>query len=277
MAEPSFISAGGVRFAYLEEGQGPLVLLVHGFPDTFHTWDDVRPALANAGYRAVSVNTRGYWPTDVPSDERYDAETLGGDILALIDAFGAAPAIVVGHDWGASAAYSAATLGGPDKVRFLATVAIPHPGSLKPLPRLIWAGRHFFTFRFKSGERKAQANDFALIDELVQRWSPTWDLPPGATDAAKEAFRKPGCLSAALGYYRAQTLAPPPSHRKRVRVPSVVFSGSDDPGVLLVDYERSRSWYESDFDIVQMPGGHFMHREHPERFVEELLRALPAP
>ncbi len=77
MSEPKFVDAGGLRFAYLEEGKGPLVLLVHGFPDTYRTWDAVRRALARAGYRAVSPNTRGYWPTAIPDDARYDAETRG--------------------------------------------------------------------------------------------------------------------------------------------------------------------------------------------------------
>src|SRR5262245_21138100 len=98
MADVLYVSANGVRFAYFEEGRGPLVLLVHGFPDTAHTWDDVRPALAKRGYRAVSVFTRGYWPTEVPADGRYDAETLGRDLLALIEALGETSAIVVGHD-----------------------------------------------------------------------------------------------------------------------------------------------------------------------------------
>ncbi|HEY8086236.1 MAG TPA: alpha/beta fold hydrolase, partial [Polyangiaceae bacterium] len=127
---PFFLEANGVRFAYLEEGQGPLVLLVHGFPDTAHGWDAVRPAIAAAGYRVVSPFTRGYAPSAIPADGAYDTETLGRDVLALIDAFGENRAIVVGHDWGASAAYAAATLA-PDRVSLLVTVAIPHPASLR--------------------------------------------------------------------------------------------------------------------------------------------------
>src|SRR5438132_1374716 len=97
-----YLDANGLRFAYLEEGRGPLVVLIHGFPDTAHTWDEVRPALAGAGYRAVSPYTRGYFPSTVPSDGRYDVETLGRDVIAWIDALGERQAIVVGHDWGAT-------------------------------------------------------------------------------------------------------------------------------------------------------------------------------
>src|SRR5947209_9869516 len=110
MPDVNYIEANGLRFAYFEEGQGPLVLLLHGFPDTAHTWDEVRPALAGAGYRAVSPFMRGYFPTAIPADGKYDSETLGRDALALIEALGEKQAVVVGHDWGASAAYAAAAL-----------------------------------------------------------------------------------------------------------------------------------------------------------------------
>src|SRR5580704_11780688 len=94
-----FVDANGLKFAYLEEGTGPLVLLLHGFPDTAHTWDDLRPQLAAAGFRAVSPFTRGYHPTGVP-DRDATQETLARDALALIEALGESSAVVVGHDWG---------------------------------------------------------------------------------------------------------------------------------------------------------------------------------
>src|SRR6202161_4476444 len=122
MADPiNFIDANGLRFAYLEEGSGPLVLLLHGFPDTAHTWDDLRPRIAAKGYRAVSPYMRGYQPTAIPARDA-DQETLARDPLALIDALGASEAVVIGHDWGASAAYGAAALG-PDRVKKLFVLA----------------------------------------------------------------------------------------------------------------------------------------------------------
>jgi pimeloyl-ACP methyl ester carboxylesterase len=267
------LTANGVRFAYLEEGSGPLVLLIHGFPDTARTWDEVRPALARLGFRAVSPYTRGYFPTEVPADGRYDAETLGRDVLAWIDALGEQSAIVVGHDWGASAAYAAATLE-PARVRFLVTVAIPHPASLRPTPRIVWGARHMIRFQRKNAEAMVRANDFAYIDELLRRWSPAWNVPAGETEPVKEAFRRPESLSAALGYYRAIRLSPPPSLRKRISVPSAVFSGTDDGILDANDYERARRFYSGPYEIVRMPGGHFMHREHPARFIDELSRIL---
>jgi pimeloyl-ACP methyl ester carboxylesterase len=268
------LEANGLRFAYLEEGQGPLVVLVHGFPDTPHTWDAVRPALAREGYRAVSPYTRGYDPTDVPADGRSDLESLGRDVLAWIDALGESSAIVVGHDWGASAAYAAATLA-PERVRFLVTVAIPHPLSIRPTPRLLWGGRHMIAFQRRTAEAAVRANDFALVDELVGRWSPAWKVPAGETDPVKAVFRKPESLTAALGYYRALGFTLPSALRRRITVPSAVFSGENDGALRLSDYERARRFYAAPHEIVHMPGGHFLHREHPERFIAELVRLLP--
>jgi pimeloyl-ACP methyl ester carboxylesterase len=272
---PSFVVANGVRFAFFEEGRGPLVLLVHGFPDTAHTWDAVRPAVAAAGFRAVSPFQRGYAPTAIPADGAYDSDTLGRDVLALIEALGERRAIVVGHDWGASAAYSAATMG-PERLVKLVTVGIPYPPSIRPTPRLLWAVRHFFTLPRRGAAERVRANDFAHVDELVRRWSPAWNVPPGETDAVKAAFREPGSLDAALGYYRALRLRPPPSQRSRIRVPTVSFAGMHD-NVATEAYDRAASWFTGGYEVVRVPGGHFMHREHPEPFIRELLRVLGAP
>src|SRR3954467_1367928 len=116
--EPAFIEANGVKFAYLEQGKGPLVLLVHGFPDTAYSWDRVMPAVAELGFRVVAPFTRGYWPTEAKGP--YDGDTLAADLLALIEALGEEKAILVGHDFGASASYAAAGLR-PDRGRMLIT------------------------------------------------------------------------------------------------------------------------------------------------------------
>lgn len=269
-AEPSYVTANGLRFAYYSDGEGPLVIMVHGFPDTAHTWDEIRPAVAKAGYRCVTPFQRGYAPTEIPRGP-FDTVTLGRDMLALIDALGAEKAILVGHDWGASASYAAATLA-PEKVELLVTLAIPHPASIKPSLGLVWAARHFVRLNLPGAAKRLRATDFAYIDELVQRWSPTWRVPPGETDAVKEAFRKEGCIEAAIGYY-ASAGKNPRELRKRMKVPTVSFAGLDDI-VAPEMYDAATSWFTAGYRVVRMPGGHFMHREHPERFTEELLAAI---
>lgn len=272
---PQTVVANGLRFAYLAQGSGPLVLLLHGFPDTPQTWDEVRPALAAAGYRAVSPYMRGYFPSEIPQPPAYDSATLGRDVLGLITALGEERAIVVGHDWGASAAYAAASLS-PERVALLCTLAIPHPASIKPSLRLLWQVRHFFVLRKRQAADRLRAANLAYIDELVQRWSPKWRVPPGETAAVKAAFSEPGCLEAALGYYRAMTPLLPAALRGKLTVPAVSFAGTDDlfPPA---GFDRAAPWFAGGYRVVRMPGGHFMHREHPARFIKELLAALAAP
>jgi pimeloyl-ACP methyl ester carboxylesterase len=267
------VDANGVSFACLSEGSGPLVLLLHGFPDTAHTWNGVMPELARAGYRGVAPFMRGYHPTQIPGDGRYDVDTLGLDALALIDALGGAPAVVVGHDWGASAAFSAAAQG-PDRVRLLVTLAIPHPASVRPTPRLAWHMRHVLGLRRKRAGAKLRAHDFAYVDELWRRWSPAWrDIPESETAHVKQSLGEPGSAEAAAAYYA--TLGPrlPASHRKRITVPSVAFAGEHDI-IAPRMFEKARHWYTSSYEVVQVPGGHFLHREHPQEFTTELLRVL---
>src|SRR6478609_1494587 len=179
-----FVQANGLRFACLIEGQGPLVLAAHGFPDTAHSWDAVRPAIAALGFRVVTPFMRGYAPTEIPSKPDYDSDTLGADLLALIAALGESSAVIIGHDWGASAAYSAAGLD-PSRVRALVTIGIPHPASVVPTLGLAWTVRHFLTLRLPGAAGRLAANDFAEVDSLVARWSPGWAVPPGETEAVK--------------------------------------------------------------------------------------------
>lgn len=267
------ITANGLKFAYLERGTGPLVLLVHGFPDTAHTWDRTMTAVAAAGFRAVAPFTRGYAPTEVPADGKYDTDTLAADQLALISALGERAAILVGHDWGASSAYAAATTA-PEKVRLLVTLAIPHPATLRPTPRLAWTMRHFLSLRGKNAAAKLRANDFALVDELWQRWSPAWKaVPREETASVRAAFADPACLEAALGYYRQLGVRLPASLKRPLQVPTVAFAGENDH-ISPRAYEKARHMFEASYEVVQVPGGHFLHREHPDHFVPELVRVL---
>ena len=268
-----FVEANGVRFAYLEAGQGPLVLMMHGFPDTAHTWDRAMRELAEAGFRVVAPFMRGYHPTAIPADGKYDTDTLAKDVIALIEALGEKHAVVVGHDWGASAAYGAAALA-PERVKQLVIFAIPHPRSMKPTPRMVWKVRHFFTLRRKNAAARTAANDFAFVDELVTRWSPAWkSIPPEETKHVKEAFRQPGSLEAAVAYYRTISLRLPQSHKPNINVPTVAFAGEHDI-VHPRAYEKARHCFTASYEVVQVPGGHFMHREHPDHVIGELVRVV---
>ena len=108
--EQGRVTANGVDFGYLSCGDGPLALCLHGFPDSAHTWRDLLPALAGAGFRAIAPFMRGYAPTSVPTDGRYQSGVLAQDALALHDVLGADDrAVIIGHDHGAIAAHGAAS------------------------------------------------------------------------------------------------------------------------------------------------------------------------
>jgi pimeloyl-ACP methyl ester carboxylesterase len=273
--EPRFVDANGLRFAYLEQGSGPLVLLLHGFPDTAYTWDRTMAELAKAGYRAVAPFMRGYHPTAIPADGKYDIETLGRDAGALIEALGEHSAIVVGHDWGSTAAYGVATLA-PERVRLLVTVAIPHPRSIKPTPGNLWRLRHFLDLRREHAPARIRKNNFADIDVLWRRWSPAWkDLPASETAPVKASLGHPGSLEAACSYYAALPALPraPALFRKNITVPAVTFAGERDL-VPTRAFEKARVCYDGPYEVVLLPGGHFMHREHPDEFTRELVRVV---
>jgi pimeloyl-ACP methyl ester carboxylesterase len=267
-----FVEANGLKFAYIEEGSGPLVLLLHGFPDTAHTWDDLRPRLAAKGYRAVSPFMRGYHPSAIP-DRDPDQETLARDPLALIEALGAPDAVVIAHDWGASAGYGAAALG-PDRVKKLFVIGIPHPAALKPSLKKLWGVRHFAAYKLPGAADRFARNDFAALPAIYRRWSPTWTPDPTEFDAVRASFSNRASLNAAFGYYRKLSPIPSASMRTRITVPVVAFAGLDDPMVTPSDYRGAARMFDGEYIIEEVRGGHFMHREHPGAFAERLLKHL---
>jgi pimeloyl-ACP methyl ester carboxylesterase len=267
-----FVDANGLKFAYLEEGTGPLVLMLHGFPDTAHTWDDLRSRIAAKGYRAVSPFMRGYHPTAIP-DRDADQETLARDALALVDALGASEAVVIGHDWGASAAYGAAALG-PERVKKLFVLAIPHPATLKPTLKKLWGVRHFAVYKLPGAPERFARNDFAALPEICRRWSPSWRPDPSEFEPVRASFSNRASLNAAFGYYRKLSPIPSASLKARITVPTVVFAGLDDPVAEPADYRGAARMFAGDYIVEEVDGGHFMHREHPDAFAERLLAHL---
>lgn len=270
--EIHFIDANGLNFAYLQEGTGPLVLMLHGFPDTAHTWDDLRPRVAATGYFVVSPFMRGYHPSAIPNRDT-DQETLARDALALIDALGAREEIIIGHDWGASVAYGAAALG-PDHVKKLFVIGSPHPAALKPSLKKLWALRHFATYKLPGAPNRFARNDFAALTALFRRWAPGWNPDPTELADVRTSLSYPASLNAAFGYCRAFSPIPTAALKARITVPTVVFAGIDDAVFDPTDYWVAAHMFDSDYTVEEVPGGHFMHREHPEAFAERLLAHL---
>jgi pimeloyl-ACP methyl ester carboxylesterase len=208
-----FVTANGVEFAYLSEGpaDGPLALCLHGFPDTAHTWRFLLPRLAEAGYHAVAPYLRGYSPSSIPADGRYDRGTLALDACALHEALGGTgDAVLIGHDWGALAAYGALAHQPARWRKGVTTAVAPIASTGDRFFGFDQLRRSFYIFFFQLpfAEHAVSRDDYAFVDRLWEEWSPGYD---GRWDAAqvKKALATPEHLSAAIGYYRAMFAAPP--------------------------------------------------------------------
>jgi pimeloyl-ACP methyl ester carboxylesterase len=204
----SEVSANGVSFALLEDGpeDAPLALCLHGYPDTAWTWRHLLPALADAGRRGVAPFMRGYAPTSVPADGRYQTGALAADANALHEALGGdGEAVLIGHDWGAAAAYGAAAHE-PRRWRRLVTLAVPPAVALAPgFTRVEQLKRSWYMFFQLTplAEHVIPLEDFAFLRALWEDWSPGYDAGEDVARVA-QALGEPANLSAALGYYRAQ-------------------------------------------------------------------------
>ena len=136
MSEPShhFVETNGIRMHYVEAGKGPLVVLCHGFPESWYSWRHQIAALAEAGFRVVAPDQRGYGQTDRPEAvDAYSVLHLAGDIVGLVNALKERSAAIVGHDWGAPVAWYSAQLR-PDLFRAIGLLSVPYipRGPMRP-------------------------------------------------------------------------------------------------------------------------------------------------
>ena len=267
-------SAGGQTFRYVDSGEGPLVLLLHGFPDLPTGWDSIRARLNEAGFRTVAPYLRGYHPATL-SGRAFGTSDQADDVALLLDALGEATAVVVGHDWGAEATYGSATKY-PDRVIKMVALGIPHPMTLKPSLGAAWAGRHFVYFKLPWAQATARLFGLRMVGRLYRRWAPSWRGPDrdGSVTAAVAAFRDERVLRGALSYYKA--LRPGhPLYRTKISVPALVVGGADEPSVLQRAYEATPRRFTATCDVRILDGaGHWPHRENEEAFVQALLAFL---
>lgn len=282
LRQPRYLQANGLEFAYLEAGSGPLVLVLHGFPDTAWSFARLAQVIAEAGYHAVVPFMRGYPPSAIPEDRDYSILALGRDVIALAEHLGEQQVQVVGHDWGAVAAYAAAALR-PDRVRRIVTAAVPHPRRffLRPSRAQLAASHYIFKFQLPAwAERTIPKNDFAWLHALAQSWSPDWAVADDYFGWVKAAFAEAPRLHAALGYYRA--LPRVFFHRdfwqvlmKPTQVPARVICGARDGCILPQSFSEMEHLFAEEFERVEMPAaGHFMHLEAPEAFAAQVTSFL---
>jgi pimeloyl-ACP methyl ester carboxylesterase len=284
------VSANGVQFHCLEEGTGPLALCLHGFPDHAPTWRFQLQALAQAGYRAVAPYMRGYAPTVAPPDGPFQTAALAQDIVGLIDALGGGPAALIGHDWGAAAAYGAAVVA-PEKIGKLVTLAVPYGGAIatafvtNPLQQCrSW---YMFFFQLPIADTAFAHDDFAMVRRFWRDWSPGFALPEDEMAALIATFRAPGTAQAALGYYRdhmqpARQRAELVDVQARLRrdtihVPTLYLHGAHDACIGPEVGTDQGVYFSAGHRRVVVDGaGHFLHREKSDAVNAEILGFLRA-
>ncbi|GAC1317964.1 MAG: alpha/beta fold hydrolase [Acidimicrobiales bacterium] len=272
------VTANGISFAALAAGPptGPLALCLHGFPDTALSWRHLLPVLADAGFRAVAPWMRGYAPTAIPADGRYQQGALVADGEALHEALGGdGRAVLIGHDWGAVAAYGIAAFA-PERWRRLVTAAVPPSGAVGAgILHYDQLKRSFYMWLFQLpvAELVVPMDDFAFLERLWNDWSPGYDADEDLA-AVKDALRDPANLAAAIGYYRAAlgTTAPDPALAAEQAAlatmapqPTLYLHGERD-GCMGVELGRTAEPFLSSGSRVEIVAGagHFLHLEQPE-------------
>ena len=280
-----YADLGDVRLHYVEAGEGPLVLLLHGFPQFWYQWRHQIPALVEAGFRVVAPDMRGYNLSDKPPGVRaYRVELLARDVERLILACGERTAVVVGHDWGAIAAWIAA-MRHPERVGKLAILNVPHPvrsldGLLSPM-QLLRSSYVFFFQIPRLPEEVIRAGDFALL-RSVFRSDP---VRPGALTAEDieryiEAIARPGVLTASLNYYRALLRYPGQTRAllRRVEAPVLVIWGEKDRFLSRRLAEPPRLWVPNLLRVERLPdASHWVAEDSPREVNTLLIDFLRSP
>lgn len=253
-----FADSSGVRIHYVAcGGSGPLLVMIHGFPDFWFTWRHQMPALAGA-YRVIAMDLRGYNLSDRPGEAAsYDMAALIADVAAVIRDCGEEQAIVIGHDWGGAIAWALASLR-PELVRLLVVLNLPHPlcllRELAANPRQHEAAAYARAFQQEDAEQTLSAEGLCA-----------WITDAGARPAYLQAFARSD-VTAMLNYYRRNYPRPPyrESHwpRAKVPVPVLMIHGLEDPFLLPGALNGTWEWVEMDFTLVTVPGaGHWVHHD----------------
>jgi len=298
-----FVHVNDIQMHYVDRGTGPIVVLLHGFPETHRSWDLQVPSLVDAGFRVITPDLRGYGSTDRPR-RGYELDNLGRDIAELIDVIAepsqrtqsskvdgvdegpTARVFLVGHDWGGAVAWHVATRY-PEKLRKLVVLNCPHPVRMAEalLSDVDQLKRSWYMFFFQLpllAEWWLTKNDGSNLTRLFRANFSRPHAPPSEIlEASRQALMEPDAARAAVAYYRyALRSWFNPLRMKQImrsygpiRVPVAVIWGERDIALgrrLLEGTER----FAHELDIVPVPGaGHFVHQEEPD-VVNATLREI---
>lgn len=262
-------SAGGVKIHYATLGTGPLVVMIHGFPDFWYSWRHQMSALSES-FQVVAIDQRGYNASDKPKGvEQYDMRLLVADVAAVVRHLGRDKATIVGHDWGGFVAWQFA-MQMPAMTERLIVLNLPHPRGmtreLRTNPEQIKNSAYARTFQ------QGTPDDAAVFfgQPMTPQTLSGWVRDPEARKRYVEAFERSD-FTAMLNYYKANypktsgpDLAPLPDLPK-VKAPVLLFHGLDDRALHASGLSGTWEWVEQDLTLVTVPGvGHFVQQDAAE-------------
>ena len=273
--EDHYAQNGAVKIHYVTQGKGPLVVLVHGFPDYWATWKPLMATLSAAGYRTAALDNRGYNLSDKPQGEAaYAMPNLVGDVAAVVAAEGQKNTILIGHDWGASIAWNT-TFMRPDLVNKLIIMAVPHPAGMAremATNKAQQAGSNYARNFQKEGSEK----------NLTAEGLAGWVKDPKEKAGYVEAFKRSD-FGAMMNYYRANypkgvgDSAAPPPQTPMVNVPVLVIHGMKDTALNAAGHNGTWDHVTADTTILMIPtAGHFVQHDAQDlvdRTVKDWLNA----
>jgi pimeloyl-ACP methyl ester carboxylesterase len=285
-----FVGANGSRFHVVEAGTGPLVLFLHGFPENWTAWQDILPRVADAGFRAVAIDLRGYGASDKPP-RGYDGYTMAADVTGLIRALGERSAMIVGSGAGGMIGWTAAAFH-PKMVTRLVVMGAAHPLRLRAGLFADPRGQFSATvstlrFQVPRYEHVLTRDGAAMVGQLLERWSgPEWTKTedfaayvaccrkamqiPQAAFCALEAYRWVFRSALRLQGYRFVKLMQQP-----LVTPTLHLHGALDTAVLPRTAQGSGRYVIAPYEWRLIDGvGHFLHREAPDLVTGEILRWL---
>lgn len=259
-----YVQANGVRFAYLEQGSGPLVIFMHGFPDNAWSYRKQLQVFADAGYRAVAPFLRGYAPTEIPADGIFDPIALGKDLEALIAALSEdGQARVVGMDWGGTSTFQALATA-PSAIKAAVVMNTAHPitfSSIRRDPEIVRSIFHVYFFQLPGAESAVNTEGLPFVDYLWKLWSPTFNDAEHIR-SIKETLSSPGTMVAALRYYGGLTEAGRMGRLpiNEMQTPTLTIYGGNDPTARYSVKEEPL--FKGPHKRVVLPDvGHFPHLE----------------
>src|SRR3954464_9201255 len=285
-----FVGANGSRFHVVEAGTGPLVLFLHGFPEFWWAWHDVLPVVADAGFRAVAVDLRGYGASDKPP-RGYDGYTLAADVTGLIRGLGERTAMIVGAGAGGMIGWTAAAFH-PKMVSRLVVLGAAHPLRLRAAlfsdPRgQVAASAPILRFQVPRYEHVLTRNDALAVGELFEQWgSPRWTESPEYADyvaRCREAIQIPQAAFCALEAYRwvfrsalrLQGFRFVKLMQQPLITPTLQLHGELDGAALPRTAQGSGRYVIAPYEWRLIPdAGHFLHLEAPDVVTGEILRWL---